>query len=163
VFCSLWLFVRTAAFAALWRWNGWHYRFAWLAAAFAGMIAGFLFLFLSTALPGLSRPGALLVASLAQIVFGAALGLIYYSSLFYSMDVGDTKGDHGGLHEAAIGCGILGGPLVGAAAQFVRPGSTTASAWAVSAVLAAGFAVLFGLRHRGRSRPETESTRPRTP
>lgn len=151
VFCSLWLFVRTAAFGVLWRWNGWHYRFGWLAASFVGLIAGFLFIFLSAALPGLSRTEALVVASVAQVVFGAALGLIYYSSLFYSMDVGDTKGDHGGLHEAAIGCGILGGPLVGALAQLARPGSTTASAWAVSGVLAVGLAVLFQLRRRGRA------------
>ena len=31
IVCSLWMFARLAAFAALWRWTGWHYRFRWLA------------------------------------------------------------------------------------------------------------------------------------
>lgn len=151
-FCSIWLFSRTAMFLVLWRWTGWHYRFRWLAAAFLGMIAGFLFIFLSASWAGLARAEVLLVVTLAQIVFGIALGLIYYSSLFYSMDVGDTKGDHGGIHEAAIGAGMLGGPVVGAAAQFVKPGSSTAAAWAVSGVLCVGFGVMYYLRQRGKRR-----------
>ncbi len=154
-FCSIWLFSRTATFVVLWRWTGWHYRFRWLAGAFVGMVLGFLFIFLSAAIPGLSRAEVLLVSTVAQVVFGVGLGLIYYSSLFYSMDVGDTKGDHGGIHEAAIGAGILGGPLVGAAAQFLRPGSPTAPAWAVSAVLAAAFGVILALRYRPEPPPGT--------
>ncbi len=148
VFCSIWLFARTATFYALWRWNGWHYRFRWLVGAFLAMIAGFLFIFLSATFTSLPRPQILALASLAQILFGLGLGLIYYSSLFYSMDVGDTKGDHGGIHEAAIGAGIFGGPLVGAAAEFARPGSPTAAAWAVSAVLVIGLGTLVFLRTR---------------
>lgn len=149
-FCSIWLFVRTATFAALWAWTGWHYRFRWLAAAFVATLAGFLVIFLSAAIPGLDRSHALLISVAAQVVFGVGIGLIYYSSLFYSMDVGDTKGDHGGIHEAAIGAGILGGPLVGSAAQLLRPGSTTAPAWAVGAVLTLGLVTLFVLRARRR-------------
>lgn len=147
-FCSIWLFARTAAFLGLWRWNGWHYRFRYLGLAFAGMIVGFLFIFLSAQFTGLSRLQTLGLATAAQVLFGVAIGLIYYSSLFYSMDVGDTKGDHGGIHEAAIGAGILGGPVVGALAQFARPGSPTAAAWAVSAVLLIGFGVVAALRGR---------------
>lgn len=147
-FCSIWLFSRTATFLGLWRWTGWHYRFRWLVAAFVGMIVGFLFIFLAASMGSLDRAQVLIVVTAAQIVFGMGLGLIYYSSLFYSMDVGDTKGDHGGIHEAAIGAGLLGGPLVGAAAQFARPGSPTAAAWAVSAVLCVGLAVVVALRYR---------------
>jgi MFS family permease len=147
-FCSIWLFTRTATFLGLWRWNGWHYSFRWLGAAYLGTIVGFLFLFLAAAFPGLDRTYALLVSTAAQIVFGIGIGLIYYSSLFYSMDVGDTKGDHGGIHEAAIGAGILGGPLVGALADYAHPGSATAPAWAVSAVLLVGFGVLSVMRFR---------------
>lgn len=150
VFCSLWLFVRAATFFLLWKWTAWHYRFRWLAAAYLGMIVGFLFIFLGAGLPGLSRTQALLVSSLAQVVFGISIGLVYYSSLYYSMDVGDTKGDHGGIHEAAIGAGIFGGPLVGALAQYARPDSPTAPTWAVSAVLLAGFVALIMLG-RGRN------------
>lgn len=148
-FCSIWLFARTAAFLGLWVWRGWHYRFRYLAAAFVGMIVGFLFIFLGAVFPGLSRGESLALVIVAQVVFGIGIGLVYYSSLFYSMDVGDTKGDHGGIHEAAIGAGILGGPLVGAAAQWVQPGSTTAVAWAVSGVLLVGLAVIGVMRRRG--------------
>jgi predicted MFS family arabinose efflux permease len=138
---SVWLFTRLAAFLGLWRWTGWHYRFRWLAAAFLALTAGLVGIFTATTL-------AALVA--AQVVFGLGIGLIYYSSLYYSMDVGDTKGDHGGIHEAAIGGGILLGPLLGAAAKAVQPGSFTAPAWAVGGALLAGFAALCWLR---RDRP----------
>jgi len=93
---SLWCFARVATFVGLWLWPGWHYRFRWLLAAY-------------------SRPGRRLhhdsarpnlpVLVAAQIVFGSAIGLIYYSSLFYSMDISQTKGEHGGIHESAIGLG----------------------------------------------------------
>ena len=63
----------------------------------------------------------LAVLVLAQIVFGCVVGLIYYSSLFYSMDLGDTKGEHGGIHEAAIGLGNFAGPAVGAASLYFPP------------------------------------------
>ncbi len=155
-FCSIWLFVRTATFVGLWHWSGWHYRFRWLAGAFLGMIVGFLFIFLASSLPGLSRPGVFLVVTVAQVVFGICIGLIYYSSLYYSMDVGDTKGDHGGIHEAAIGVGLLGGPLVGGVAQWFRPGSTSVAAWAVSGVLLVGFGVLWKLWRRGVREGESE-------
>lgn len=140
-FASIWFFVRFIVFGILWKWPGWHYRFRWLLAAYVALIAGFLGLFTLPTLP---------LVALAQVVFGAGVGLIYYSSLFYSMDVGDTKGEHGGIHEAALGAGILAGPLIGAAAKLVRPDSFTAPAWAVSAALAAGLAGLWWLRGRRR-------------
>jgi len=149
-FCSIWLFVRTATFVVLWQWNGWHYRFRWLAGAFVGMMAGFLGIFLGATIPGGGRMELLLAVTLAQVVFGVGIGLIYYSSLYYSMDVGDTKGDHGGIHEAAIGAGILGGPLVGGLAQWFRPSGANAAAWAVSAVLLVGLGVLLRMWRQGR-------------
>ena len=68
----------------------------------------------------LARDIWVLIAS--QAVFGLAIGLIYYSSLFYSMDVGETKGEHGGIHEAAIGAGnaTWSAMAVAAAALFSR-------------------------------------------
>ncbi len=103
LFCSLWMFARLGTFVGLWQWTGWHYRFRWLVGAFVGLMAGFGLLGLSTSL-------GMLVA--AQAVFGVSVGLIYYSSLFYSMDVGETKGEHAGLHEAMIGAGMCLGPAV---------------------------------------------------
>ena len=139
LFCSIWMFVRLGTFVALWQWTGWHYRFRWLLGAFVGLTASFSLLLLSHNL-------GLLVA--AQAVFGVSVGLIYYSSLFYSMDVGETKGEHGGLHEAMIGAGIFLGPAVGALSLFLAPGFPNAGAYTVTALLACGLAGLIGLRVR---------------
>ena len=72
---------------------------------------------------------------LAQIFFGVAIGLIYYSSLFYSMDASEAKGEHGGIHEAAIGVGNCIGPAVGAASLQFLPQYANSGAIAVSALL----------------------------
>ncbi len=142
-FCSIWFFARLAAFAALWRWTGWHYRFRWLVAAFLLMIVSFAVLLL---VPDL------VVIGLAQVTFGLAVGLIYYSSLFYSMDVGETKCEHGGIHEAVIGSGVFAGAAVGSAGQYLLDGRSGGT-WAVSFVLALGFGVLLAVRRRlARSR-----------
>jgi predicted MFS family arabinose efflux permease len=86
---------------------------------------------------------------LAQIFFGFAAGLIYYSSLFYSMDVGgETQGEHGGLHEAAIGIGICVGPAVGAAALQWFPAHSSNGVFAVSILLLCGLGGLIALRLR---------------
>jgi predicted MFS family arabinose efflux permease len=135
--CTLWCFVRLAAFFALWHWTAWHYKFRWLAAAFVSLILSFAAILMS---PNL----ALLIV--AQFFFGAAIGLIYYSSLFYSMDAGDTRGEHGGIHEAAIGLGNCLGPAIGAAAlQWAPPEFHEAGAIAVSALLLCGFGGLIGI------------------
>jgi predicted MFS family arabinose efflux permease len=139
LFCSIWMFARLATFIALWQWTGWHYRFRWLLGAFVGLTASFSLLLLSHDL------GALVAA---QAVFGVSIGLMYYSSLFYSMDVGETKGEHGGLHEAMIGSGICLGPAVGALSLYLAPGSPNAGAYTVTALLACGLAGLIGLRAR---------------
>jgi predicted MFS family arabinose efflux permease len=128
-------------FALLWRWSGWHYRFRWLLAAYVLLVGSFGTLLLV-------RHLWWLVA--AQAAFGLAVGLIYYSSLFYSMDVGETKGEHGGLHETAIGVGIFIGPTLGSAALYLFPAQPNASVWTVGAVLLAGLAGLGFLRLRQR-------------
>jgi predicted MFS family arabinose efflux permease len=138
-FNSLWFFARLGTFLLLWLWTGWHYRFRWLLAAFAGLVVSFLVLLLCEQL-------VLLLA--AQIVFGCATGLIYYSSLFYAMDVGEAKGEHGGFHESAIGLGICLGPGLGAAALHLAPGRPDSGAWAVAGLLACGFVALVWLRRR---------------
>jgi predicted MFS family arabinose efflux permease len=139
--CSLWCFVRLGAFVLLWRWPGWHYRFRWLVTAFALLILAFVAILIA---PNL----AVLVA--AQIFFGAAIGLIYYSSLFYSMDASDTKSEHGGIHEAAIGAGNFVGPAVGAAALQFAAQSPNAGAFAVSALLLCGLGGLVGIWKTGQ-------------
>jgi predicted MFS family arabinose efflux permease len=130
LFCSVWFFSRVVAFAILWIWTGWHYRFRWMAAAFASIIVSFASILLAPSLT---------VMVVAQVFFGLSAGLIYYSSLFYAMDVGEAKGEHGGLHEAAIGIGICAGPAVGALSLQIWPNVPRASAFAVSALLLSGF------------------------
>ena len=112
VVCSIWFFTRAGASAWLRGWRGWHFRFGWLAGAYAAMVVSFAAMLLASVL-------WLLVA--AQIVFGLALGLIYYSSLYYSMQAGETKGEHGGVHEAMIGAGCCAGPAIGAEALYFFP------------------------------------------
>ncbi len=139
LFCSIWMFVRLGTFVALWQWIGWHYRFRWLLGAFVGLTLSFSLLLLS-------RHLGLFIA--AQAIFGVSVGLIYYSSLFYSMVVGETKGEHGGLHEAMIGMGVCLGPAVGALSLYLAPGSPNAGVYTVTALLACGLAGLIGLRVR---------------
>jgi predicted MFS family arabinose efflux permease len=134
--CSLWCFARVVAFIALWRWTAWHYKFRWLAGAFALLIVSFAVILVVPALA---------VVLLAQIFFGVAIGLIYYSSLFYSMDASDTKSEHGGIHEAAIGAGNCIGPAVGAAALEFLPQFQNSGAIAVSVLLLCGFGGLVGI------------------
>ena len=134
--CSLWCFARLGGFAVLWLWSGWHYRFGWLISAFAVLIASFVGILIS---PNLA------VLLISQVLFGGALALLYYSSLFYAMDVGDTKGEHGGIHEAIIGLGNCAGPAVGAISLHLWPENPNSGVLAVALVLAAGFAALLGL------------------
>lgn len=139
--CSLWYFVRLGAFVALWHWTAWHYRFRWLAAAFVMLILSFATILMSNNL-------AVLIG--AQIFLGAAIGLIYYSSLFYSMDAGDTRGEHGGIHEAAIGFGNCAGPAVGALSLQFLPQYANSSTIAVSVLLLCGFGGLFAIWKTGK-------------
>ena len=134
---SLWSFARFGTFILLWRWTAWHYRFRWLVSAFALLIISFAAILVAP---------SLLIVLLAQVFFGVAIGLIYYSSLFYAMDASDTKGEHGGIHEAAIGLGNCLGPAIGASAMWLAPGYGGAGAWAVSGLLTLGFGGLLWLR-----------------
>ena len=89
---------------------------------------------------------------MAQIFFGLATGLIYYSSLFYAMDVGEASSEHGGLHEAFIGTGIFLGPATGAAALTLAPQSANAGVFAVCGLLVLGLGGLLWLRQASHKR-----------
>ena len=84
------------------------------------------------------------------IGFGLAAGVIYYSSLFYSLDVGTAKAEHSGLHEAAIGLGICAGPALGAVSLQLLPAVPHAAAVAVTTLLMAGGVALLTTWRRGR-------------
>ncbi|HTL74139.1 MAG TPA: MFS transporter, partial [bacterium] len=140
---SLWCFARVLAFVVLWQWTGWHYRFRWLVGAFGLLIVSF------TAILVVPNLATVLIA---QVVFGAAIGLIYYSSLFYAMDAHDSSSEHGGIHEAAIGLGNCLGPAAGATALWLAPQNAGAGAWAVSGLLTLGWGGLFWVRRQSRKR-----------
>ena len=139
---SIWLFVRAGAFVLLRLWPRWHYRFRFLAGSYIAMIVAFGAMLLA-------RNIWVLVAS--QTVFGLAVGLLYYSSLFYSMDVGQTKGEHGGIHEAAIGAGNAAGPGMAAAALVLFPDTPGSGAMAVCGMLLLGLGGLYWMRFRPRN------------
>jgi MFS family permease len=138
-FCSIWFFSRMMTFAVLAVWPGWHYRFRYLIASYCGMV------FCFTAMLLLNHIGLIMAV---QVLFGWCLGLIYYSSLYYSMHVGETKGEHGGVHEAVIGGGIFGGPAIGAASLYLFPEWPQSSVAGVATALVAGFAALLLVRGR---------------
>lgn len=139
--CSTWCFSRFGAFLFFWLWTGWHYRFRWLLLAYLGLAGSFAAVLLS--------PNVATLVS-AQLVFGAAVGLIYYSSLFYSMDSSETKGEHGGIHESAIGIGNFAGPAVGAAALQFLPEYAHSGAYGVTLLLLFGLGGLAWIWRIGR-------------
>ena len=140
--CSIWCFARLGAFWGLWLWTGWHYRFRWLLFSYLALVATFAVILVVPYLPALI---------LAQVVFGGAIGLLYYSSLFYSMDLSDSKGEHGGIHEAAIGLGNFAGPIVGAASLHFVPHYANSGALAVSGLLLLGLGGLVAIYRTGKS------------
>jgi hypothetical protein len=83
----------------------------------------------------------------AQLGFGWATALIYYSSLYYAMDGSDTHGEHGGIHESLIGIGICGGPAISALTLWLS-GTPAAPAAAVGTVLLAGGVWCWRVRRR---------------
>ncbi len=142
IFCSLWLFARAGAFVLFWKWPGWHHRLRWL-------LVGCVMMVLSFAAILVVPNSAVLIT--AQVFFGLSLGLLYYSSLYYSMHVGvKSQGEHGGMHEPVIGAGNFAGPVLGAAALYFFPSYPDAGTWAVSAAMGAGF--LWMLRVRAMRR-----------
>jgi len=128
--CSIWMFARLGAFLTLWKWNGWHYRFRWLAGSFIVMVSSYT---------GMLLAESLFILILSQIAFGISIGIIYYSSLYYSMHASDEKGANGGLHEAMIGGGLFVGPAFGAACIYLVPAFSYSSGLPVNALLVAGF------------------------
>lgn len=146
--CSVWMFVRSGAFVLFWLWPKWHYRFRFLAWFYFIMVTAFALILL---VPNLW------VLVLAQVFFGIAVGLIYYSSLFYSMDVGEAKGENGGIHEGAIGAGNCAGPAIAAGGLYVS-GNLSGAAWMVVCLLLCGLGVLFWFRFFGRTKNEPQPT-----
>jgi len=59
------------------------------------------------------------------------------------------KGEHGGIHEAAIGVGVASGPAVGAASLQFLPQYANGGAIAVSVLLLCGLGGLLAIWENG--------------
>jgi MFS family permease len=141
IVCSAWMFARLATFIVLRRWNGWHYKFSLLAGSLLILPVCFTLLVFAKSVP---------LVLVAQTGFGLAIGLAYYSSLYYSMNASKDLESHGGLHESMIGAGQLLGPVLGAASILFLPSSSWAGVWSVSGLLTIGFGALLFMRRSGK-------------
>ncbi len=126
--CAMFL-ARGLTFVGLGVWEWWHYRWSLLIGSILLIPAGLAVVFFGQ---GLS------LVLLTFIAMGWMLGLVYSSSLFYSMDIGANKGENGGSHEAILGGGLFLGPLVGVFGARWLPALAGMPAWqgAVGAKLA---------------------------
>jgi MFS family permease len=137
--CSVWFYIRAFSFELLRRWNWWHYKWRFLCLTFAAGMVAFTCMELA---PNVA------VFLAAQVLFGLCTGLIYQSSLFYSMAESDTQGAHGGLHEAFIGVGTMFGPLIFFLGSRLAPGSMALPIAAVLIMMLLGQAVLYSIGRR---------------
>lgn len=142
-FTSVFFLSRAAAFVLFARWEGWQYRMGWMLGTLWLAPACFAPIFFSSQLPWIW---------LALVGWGLAAGLAYDSSIYYSMEYGEQKGKHGGLHEAVLGSGALLGPLAGVLG--VRLTGSTGGAIAlllivVTAANLAGLAAAAGWKRTG--------------
>ncbi len=125
---ALWMTVaffltRCVSFYVLWQWEGWHDHPGWSRAALwaAPLFVGIVY----------AWPTPLIVLP-ALALLGAAFGLTYYASIYYTLEAGEAKATQGGLHEAMIGVGAFLGPLVGSGAVYAT-GNATAGMFLVVA------------------------------
>ena len=111
--------VRLAAFLTLGVWAGWHGRLSPLVLALLGLSGGFfLAIFAPDLAAGRGEAVGLICVLTGEVLFGAAIGTVYTSALYYAMVVKSAAVDAGGGHEAMIGSGFALGPgaeLVGIA------------------------------------------------
>ncbi|MCS6830870.1 MAG: MFS transporter [bacterium] len=136
---SLWFYVRMAAFDLLRRWSGWHYRPGMLFGAFGAAMLGFA---------GMILAPSLAVHLLAQVLFGLSIGLLYQSSLFYSMAGSEEKGTHGGFHESFIGLGIAVGASMAFVGDRLAPQQPMLSVGLVWGVMAAALLAMWRIASR---------------
>ena len=133
---AIWLastlnFTRMAGFFLFWRWKRWHYHMGWSQTALWMAPAALAVVFF------VNQP---LVIFGALAVFGVAVALSYSSSIYYSLDYAETKGELGGLHESFIGIGIFLGSLLASLAGRVGGGTEIAQITIVALSVTANIA-----------------------
>ena len=130
---SIWLVGRWIAFSILALSTFWHTRPRLLIVASLIMLIAFAGICVPV-WPG-GGIGELIIMSIAQMVLGFALALIYSASLYFGMVLSEGSTEHGGYHEALIGLGQALGPGVAAIAQIIHPGSVIPAVIAISGML----------------------------
>ena len=154
---SIWFFVRWSTFLILGATVFWHTRPRLLLAAAALLLVSFVAIAIRPSdLFHIYDAASLDLASMiiGQIIFGAAIGLIYMASLYFGMVLSDGSTAHGGYHEALIGLGMMLGPAAGVMTQYFWPGDQRTAVEAVGAligvsILLASVASLRFSRKRG--------------
>lgn len=145
-FLGLVFLTQTALFFFVGPRRWWHYR--------AGPLLGVQLLLVAAVL-AVARPAGFASLLLLAPVFGAALGFLYQSSLYYSLHAPQGRGAQAGIHEASLGLFSATIPLIGGAAVaragLDAPFLVAAVAVAVSFALASSWIL--------RSRPQAD-TRP---
>ena len=107
---------RLSAFAVLGAWTAWHGRRVGLVRSMVLLPAGFLMVLFG---------GHVAVVLVGELLFGWAVGEVYYAALYYAMVVQNASVQAGGGHEGLIGLGFALGPiagLIGVAAEPVAGG-----------------------------------------
>jgi hypothetical protein len=136
VVAATWMVARFATLGVMARVHVWHGR--WGALAFGGtaLAGGVVLTLLGPSLP---------LAVLGLFFFGLGMGVVYFSSIYYSLAVGHGAVDAGGGFEALIGLGYVLGPLLGLTARALDIGSSPAltTVALASAVALAGGALSF--------------------
>jgi len=95
----------TLTFVLLGRWHGWHHR-GWPLAASCGLVAA------GGLVCGLAHQWVPAFAAGCALT-GVGCGLIYNSSIYYSVAAESGKGHRGGIHESALGLGAAVVPYLG--------------------------------------------------
>jgi MFS family permease len=101
------------SFLLLGRWHGWHYRRLPLMISVLMLGGGSLLCGLCSSTPALFGAGCVLT--------GAGCGLIYNSSVYYSVAAASGRGRRGGMHESAIALGAAAVPYVGGQLAMLPP------------------------------------------
>lgn len=141
---SVWLAARLLMFITLERTHRWQGKRLPPVAAGIGLIISFAAIMLS---PRVGDMG-LLVFVMGLIAFGLSAGVVYVAALYYGMEVGGSRVDDGGWHEAIIGLGYAGGPACGLFGFMVIPAAFGSPDMAVVVIvgLIATFLVAAAIR-----------------
>ena len=142
------------AFLVLGKYHFWHYRYRYLLLGqLAMLVSGLIFATASSM--------SILVAG--SLVFGSGAGMVYISSMYYSLSGHTARAGQSGLHEGILCFGWCGGMIIVAAvSRYVAAHRTPY--WVCTAILAVGIvvqAVLYGRARRsagnGRREARTQS------